>query len=350
MRTAADEHAADLLQIEFLPQYHRHLTALGFAPPVDVSRTYGIGVLVPNQRRRAGIYLLVLNDGRFYIGRAKDVVRRFAAHRKTFGERLIGFSFQEVAESKQPEIERALIQRGERAGLPLEQIEWVSQVYGTSDLDELVSPEELASWAADPVAHLATDNWPLPLAGEGRAGRDKRVIARFDEAPLVKTARELLALYVQHCVPLPRRTAPDYWNVACLPSTNASSYPRLFCVSAHVMETFVVGYEAGDPEAFWAFVVCARTPLTAEYGSLAKARRALGGVDIDEDRAYKSAGEDQCRLSFNDPETAVRIVRLPAVQDAARTLMHRIMRKGVNRYARYHCAPFAAEGLRSVAR
>jgi hypothetical protein len=229
MRTDVAGLGADLLQAEFLPRYRWHLTTLGFTPPVDVSQTYGIGALVPSKRRRPGVYLLVLNDGLFYIGRAKDVVRRFAALRKTFGERLIGFTYQEVAESKQPEVERALIQRGERAGLPLRQTEWTSQRHDEADLDALFTPQELAEWGEDPVAHLTSDSWPLPVGTVGQQALDREKFERLLAHPVSADVLRLVANYVQHCVPFLRRTAPGYWTVACLPGTNRSTFPRLAC-------------------------------------------------------------------------------------------------------------------------
>jgi hypothetical protein len=348
MAQSAMTRLVEPLSTPFLSQYRRPISSLGFSPPVDVSRIYGIGALIPNKRRRAGIYLLVLRDGLFYIGRAKDVVRRFSAHRKTFGERLIGFSYQEVAESNQPEVERQLIHRGERAGLPLRQTEWTSQRYDEADLDALFTPEELAAWGEDPVAHLVGDNWPLPLGTVGQQALDQEKFERLLAYPLSADVLRLFATYVRQCVPFPRRTAPGYWNVTCLPSTNRSSAPRLACVSAHVMETFVVGHEYGDPQNVWSFVVAAKTPLEARYGSLAKAQRALRGVEIVDDGRYKSAGFDQCQIFMDDLATADRVLALPVIQEAARQLMFHVMRKGVNRYARFHCTALAEAILRPL--
>ncbi len=350
MGTAKAVPGADLLQADFLPRYRRQISSLGFTPPVDVSRTYGIGALVPNQRRRAGIYLLVLNDGLFYIGRAKDVVRRFAAHRKTFGERLVGFSYQEVAESNQPEVERALIQRGESAGLPLRQTEWTSQRRDEADLDALFTSQELAEWEEDPVAHLVRDHWPLPVGTAGQQALDREKYERLLDHPVSTDVLRLLATYVQHCVPLPRRTAPGYWNVACLPGTNRSTSPRFACVSAHVMETFVVGHEYGSPDRLWSFVVTAKTPIEAAYGSLKKAQRAIRGIEIVDAGRYKSAGFDQCQILVDDLAVANRVLAMPVIQAAARRLMYHVMRKGVNRYARYHCGALAEAILRPKSR
>jgi hypothetical protein len=338
------------LSIPFLPQYRRPISSLGFSPPVDVSRMYGIGALIPNKRRRAGIYLLVLNDGLLYIGRAKDVVRRFAAHRKTFGERLIGFSVQEVAESNQKEVERALIQRGERAGLPLRQTEWTSQRHDEADLDALFTAEELEAWEADPVAHLAVDDWPLPVGTVGQQALDREQLERLLAYPVSADVLRLVTTYVQHCVPFPRRTAPGYWNVACLPRTNRSSFPRFACVSAHVMETFVVGHAYGDPGQFWSFVVAAKTPLEAKYGTLARAQRAIRGVEIVDAGRYKSAGFDQCQIFIDDLATATSVMAMQAIQAAARQLMFHVMRKGVNRYARYHCGALTEAILSPMSR
>ena len=164
-----------VLPVELLGKHSSAITSHGFKYPVDVRSSYGVGSLLPNRRKRQGIYLLVLDGGHFYIGRATDVVQRFAQHRRTFGTRLIGFAFRPAPLAQHIELEKSLIQRAERAGLPLEQVEWVSQGYTTSDLDELVTPAEVAAWAADPLAHLACETWPLPTTTPGRSGRARRL-------------------------------------------------------------------------------------------------------------------------------------------------------------------------------
>jgi hypothetical protein len=320
------------------------IASLGFPPPVDVGSEYGIGLRLPNVRTRTGVYLLVLSDGNFYVGQAKDVVRRFSQHRRTFRERLVGFSFQRVPLNQLDEVEQRLIKTAGRLGMPLEQVDWTTVSVKPSDLLEIVDAADFEMWRKDPRQHLLSDQWPMFMPEAGRRSRDAQALRQLLDEPAGEQAVGLCAEFLQHCVPAARRTAPDYWNVACLPSTNRSHSPRLVCVSAHVMEVFVLGRSKDSPDDTWGFLVCARSPLEAAYGSLAKAGRALRVDEVGE-RTYKSAGHDQCQLFVDSFAAMRRLLAAAPVREAAQLLMYRVMQKGVNRYARFHCSALAERAL-----
>jgi len=326
-----------LLETNALGGYTPIITRLGFPTPFDVRDRYGVGALFPNKSKRTGVYLLVLTDGFFYIGLAKDVVRRFSQHRKHFAGRLIGLAFQQHPLNAIDEIESRLIRQGEKLGLPLEQSEWKSHVYGAADLDEIIDEAEYARWNADPATAFRADQWPPQKVEAGRRSRDdqnfRRLMSIADTDRLVASLRH----YVMSCIPAAKRTAADYWNIACLPSTNRSSSPRLICLSAHVMELLVIGQNEDDPATVGGFFICARSTLESAYGSLRSAGRKLD-VAIHTDRPYKSAGVDQCRVDFESLEAFDALLKTTAVRDAIAKLVHNVMRKGVNRYAQFHCS------------
>lgn len=155
--------------------------------------------------------------------------------------------------------------------------------------------------------------------------------------PLSAELMSVLASFIACCIPAAKRTSPDYWNIACLPSTNRSFAPRLVCISSHVMEVLVVGHEPGDKESIWGFVVCARSPLESRYRSLTRAAKSLN-VDIDGESSYKSAGMDQFRISFNSLGELAALLESETVREAIALLFYNVMRKGVNRYAKFHCS------------
>lgn len=313
---------------------------LGFPAPVDVSAEYGIGGRYPNARERTGVYVLVLSDGPCYIGKATDVVRRFSQHRRTFKDRLVGFSFLQLPRKQLDDVEQRLIKFAGSIGLPLEQVDWTTIPVRASDLLEIVDEEEFEAWRHDPRRHLAQDQWPIFAPETGRRSRDLQSFRQLSKMQAGEEAIDVCAEFVQQCIPVPRRTAPDYWNVACLPSTNRSTSPRFLCVSAHVMETLVLGYSKHSPNETWGFLVCARSPLERTYGSLPKASRALCVTEVGE-RMYKSAGHDQCQLFVDSLSGIRRLLAAAPVREASQLLMQRVMQKGVNRYARFHCSALA---------
>lgn len=69
--------------------------------------------------------------------------------------------------------------------------------------------------------------------------------ARFEKLlrrPQAQEVLEILRLYAENCIPIPRTTERRYWSVSCLPSTSDKPLVR---VNASWMELFTI-YAEGD--------------------------------------------------------------------------------------------------------
>jgi hypothetical protein len=67
-----------------------------------------------------------------------------------------------------------------------------------------------------------------------------RYAARFEKLlrrPQVEDTLEILRLYAERCIPIPRQTERYYWSVSCLPSTSDKPLVR---VNASWMELFTL--------------------------------------------------------------------------------------------------------------
>jgi hypothetical protein len=67
-----------------------------------------------------------------------------------------------------------------------------------------------------------------------------KYVARFEKLlrrPQARQVSEILRLYGETCIPIPRRTERYYWSVSCLPSTNDKPLVR---VNASWMELFTL--------------------------------------------------------------------------------------------------------------
>lgn len=322
------------------PQHLETLRTLGFPPLVDVVDRNTIARLLRKSQRRSGIYVLALEGGMFYIGLARDVVRRFGAHRRKFGSRLIAFAFRPTLICEMESFEREAIKYAEQSRLPLEQTEWKSEVFGATDLDSILTESEFTAWRSTPEPSYTKDVWKAPQFEDGRVSRDNQRLAALSARKDCDDIVALLSTFARLCIPAARSTAHDFWSISSLPSTNSSTSPRLVCVSAHVMEVFVLGYDKGASDSVWGFIVAAASPLVTEFGTLRAAAKRLRVDDIEVSN-YKSAGHDQCIVSFSGLSTARRLIVHDVVRDAVGLLLYRVMRKGTTRYANVHCTTLA---------
>jgi hypothetical protein len=76
-----------------------------------------------------------------------------------------------------------------------------------------------------------------------------KYVARFEKLlrrPQAQEVLEILRLYAEHCIPIPRQTERYYWSVSCLPSTSDKPLVR---VNASWMELFTLLPDGDGPSA-----------------------------------------------------------------------------------------------------
>jgi hypothetical protein len=296
--------------------------------------------LLPKSHPRCGIYLLEFSDGTFYIGQALDVVRRFSQHRKQH-DNIVRWSFRPVKRRNLDAVERELIHRAPSLGLTLTNKVHVSHVVGETDLDGLLAPDEQQSWLAKPAETSAKDvRLNIDADGSHRT-RYKHEWGALQDREDLPQLLKLLRLYIHNCVPAYRRTEYSFWSVSCMPSTNAAYFPRLAAISMNIMETFVVYHPKDGLDDVRSFVNLSKARLLEQYHSEGKFYRQYPGTWWHQHRNYRAAGEDQMQVELGNLSSAMRVLADPAVQSAAGLLNLRLMRKGGNIYARYHCFDLA---------
>jgi hypothetical protein len=101
-------------------------------------------------------------------------------------------------------------------------------------LRQFLSPEQQRDW----IDGKAT----LPDAAESSHSLEQRFkyAARFEKLlrrPQAEEVLQILRLYAEGCLPIPRRTERDYWSVSCLPSTSDKPLVR---INASWMELFTL--------------------------------------------------------------------------------------------------------------
>jgi hypothetical protein len=76
-----------------------------------------------------------------------------------------------------------------------------------------------------------------------------KYVARFEKLlrrPQAQEVLEILKVYAENCIPVPRTTERRYWSVSCLPSTSDKPLVR---VNASWMELFTIYAEGDDIRA-----------------------------------------------------------------------------------------------------
>jgi hypothetical protein len=318
-------------------------TALGFPTLEPVASLNSIAHLFGQSKKRCGIYLLRFPDSLFYIGQSVNVVRRFSQHRRVHND-IVGFSFMPTPEPGLDESEKAFIYRAEALGLKITNAVHMTNIVGTTDLDLILSSAEQDAWFRAPCRFNESDKASPIVLTEAQHVRFAKHFSRFQQHPLALRSLALLQQYVLNCVPAPRRTEYSFWSVSCMPSTNRSTWPRLFCVNAGVMEMFVVGAKRQNTNSLWSFVNVAKDTVIEQWGSLSSLKRAFPFVEIVH-RGYRDAGRNQVSLHVYKNAPMEKLLGDPGVSKAAAMLNLRVMRKRATIYGKYHCTQLANRAL-----
>jgi len=105
---------------------------------------------------------------------------------------------------------------------------------GTKGLRQFLTPAQQRGWVEGEANLRDADDREESL--EQRF----KYVARFEKLlrrPQAREVLEILTLYGQNCIPIPRRTERYYWSVSCLPSTSDKPFVR---VNASWMELFTL--------------------------------------------------------------------------------------------------------------
>ncbi len=101
-------------------------------------------------------------------------------------------------------------------------------------LRQFLAPEQQRGWMEDETTLPDADERSQSLEQRFKyAGRFERLLRR----PQAREVLEILRIYGETCLPIPRRTERHYWSVSCLPSTSDKPLAR---VNASWMELFTL--------------------------------------------------------------------------------------------------------------
>lgn len=287
-----------------------------YSLPAEVS----LSAVLPASSSRCGIYVLHFDDGHCYVGQARDVLVRFAAHRRRWRQAIVGVDFAPAAPARLDDLERRTIQRLERDGIALYNSALVGLPMGESPLDLVVDRVEQERWL-DGAAEADYDlDERLRLAASRPRSGDKFLrLAGREDYPGIRTA---LCLYLMGVVPWPHETERRFWSITSLPGTKRSrDHYRLSAISVNNVETLVI-QEWLDADGWF-------------LGGFVNVAPGLVHGRPMRRHSYRTVGEVDA-IVFGGWEDLLELLVEPDVVAAARRTALGLMRKGRGMMARYH--------------
>lgn len=276
---------------------------------------------------RCGIYILEFANGERYVGKSRDVVRRFADHSRRHPD-IVAVQFRALPEDKLDEAERQMVQNQRDAGEHLRNIDLVSRTWGDSVLDAVIDQEVQIGWAqGEPQTH--PDDLRMLIAKRRQSTAAK--YRALQEIPSFDDVFADVCTYIGRAIPWPSTTDGRFWTVSAMPGTSRTrELQRLVTVNCGKVETFVVFEDRSTHEAWW-FInlehgVMNKTDLPTELlecCSTTDGYRSAGRVDVINGGIAGSLAD-----WFDDT---------PGIEIAARQLALNLMRKGTSWFARWHC-------------
>jgi hypothetical protein len=183
----------------------------------------------------------------------------------------------------------------------------------------------------------------LPDADERSESLEQRFkyVARFDKLLRRPQARELLQivkLYGENCLPVPRKTERYYWSVSCLPSTSDKQLVR---VNASWMELFTLLPDGEDLRArFIVHLSDFTTDGSCEPDRLDQALLEQC-VERPEDVSHFLWKDDTFGIKVRGAASIRSFLGVPRVLRAIRRFNLTHMNRGRNAYQASHCYSLA---------
>lgn len=279
--------------------------------------------LLPASRGRCGLYVLRFADGALQVGRATDVVTRFAALCRSEND-LVEMHFWRFAKAGLDSAEQSAIGVLRQAGFRLRDT--------GNGLDDLLAPAGQLAWLTSPPADTV-----------GAGARPDRPELRAANLPKFRTLQAdprfgallpAVRRYLARTMP-PRRTEFSRWSVSARPATNEHAWPRLLTVSVNCLETLYAGAPAGEPHRTIFHVNVDLAVMQRQWGADVEELAERFGAVYYYQAGYR-ARPGVLALQVEGARNLIRLLDVPGVVEAARRLNLDMMRKGPALQRRSH--------------
>lgn len=203
---------------------------------------------------------------------------------------------------------------------------------GASGLRQFLNSEQQRDWMMGKADLPDTDERSESLEQRFKyAARLEKLLRR----PQAQEVLELLRLYAENCIPIPRQTERFYWSVSCLPSTSDKPLVR---VNASWMELFTIYADGDDIRArFIVHLSDFTTDRSVVEGHLDEAFLERCVTSPEEIGFFFPRGEDMLGIYVRGSASVRKFLAADRVLRGIRTFNLTHMNRGRNAYQSSHC-------------
>jgi hypothetical protein len=164
-----------------------------------------------------------------------------------------------------------------------------------------------------------------------------KYIARYEKLlrrPQAQEVLEIVGLYGQSCIPIPRSTERQYWSVSCLPSTSDKPLVR---VNASWMELFTIYADGEGLRArFLVHLSDFTTDNSAEQGQVDEVMLEHSVMAPEDVSYFFPRGEDMFGVNVRGAASIRKFLAVPQMLHAIRRFNLTHMNRGRNAYQASH--------------
>ena len=292
-------------------------------------------------RSRSGIYVLAYKDGGYYVGLSIDAAQRFKQHVAS-KRPITAITFRPVHRARQGITESETISILADMGVKVANTEKMQPEEISETGERTISAKDLERWLTDDTWNDLTGK--ISQSKRPHGDIEERYRGELLHKPYAQDLLDFYAEYVKRCIIKPFQTAPDKWNVTCLPS---KSYEVGKCIS-----TLNVGSQAAvliaEKHGSISVNFSVKKSVFRRVHPNGIARLKLLAPSIKEKTTHMVAlGDDQLDMSVPLSE-AKAMLKDNGLGCAIRALV--VHNRGMNQsgssmYKRFHCYSFARDIL-----
>jgi predicted GIY-YIG superfamily endonuclease len=302
----------------------------------DMTEGGSAAALFADSTQVCGIYVLEFEDEMRYVGQTRDIVARYATHRRRHGD-IIALSFAPCSVVDLDGCERQEIRRQE-AVHGLRNLNLTSRPAGDGDFEVNVDEGKSVLLPWDRERRLR-------LSDEGERTMQRRfwdLAARPDYDEMA----DALAMYVDECIPDPFGTQRVLWTIVASPTTSRTADSRrLFTLSCGGRETLFAWEQMTDRGR--RLEICMNVDgVRVRESSPASAVAQLGELMLMNMETVPYGNEIVHRSVTRSWPQLARVLARSHFAEGAYRLNTMLMRRRSSPYRRHHNQPFADDILR----